>query len=316
MEGPDCEDPPTTPARINSRDVFQQIVDIAGGTIAQNRMPLRPGGTLIIRCDPAHPALHAVLRILESEGLKPSFEAKPLGSKKGTEFYFRILRTYTAAEYDSAEYLWLPTNLIYRDYRLVAYFARREGGRWVAKASEVLGQSRRAPFGGVGEYNYFVNTKLREKLESAGLKGLRFYPLLWDEPSKVKQEYWEIDSEVLMPPCLLPVIRFDNGFDKDGKPAFAAGYDEGCYDLIELVFRRSAVSALPEFDIAWTREDLPWSRPDIGHRRLVVSQRCRQVFNALGMRPVEYGMVRLVGDDWQPKPHGWEVTEAMESRRL
>lgn len=70
---------------------------------------------------------------------------------------------------------------------------------------------------------------------------------------------------------------------------------------------------MPAFDLAWTREDLSWTKPNIGNHRLIVSQRFRQTIKKLGLRKVTYGIVRLVEKGWKPKPHGWEVTSAFEN---
>ena len=164
-----------------------------------------------------------------------------------------------------------------------------------------------------GGNNVFVNDEIRVSLQAANFRGLIFHPLEWDKPRLAKEKFWELDSTVCLPPCLLPTVQTVTTTMLDGSQQFATSYDDGPYRPLELVFRRSEVQVLGEFDIAHTREDLLWTRSDVGKHMLVVSQKFRQTLKELEGEDVSYGIVRLVTDDWQRPPgdHDWLRTDGV-----
>jgi hypothetical protein len=114
----------------------------------------------------------------------------------------------------------------------------------------------------------------RVKGDFQNLRGIMFHEVFWDRPEAVESEFWEFTSNVVMPPCLLDIVAED----------MSGGlfYDEPGYRTEQLQYSRAAVSKLPPFDVAFSREVTGdpkkfWTQ----RRELIVSQEFRRRIMAL-----------------------------------
>lgn len=261
-------------------EIFQFSLDM-GITPNTNRPPRI---IFTINCTPNHHALPKLFEMLRELGWRPYYgyvQADTPGL-----FGVRVVREYEPAELAAAELLYLAPK--WGSLTLTGC-AGRQGDRWIGQAwlvdeSEDEEHGWEAEAASIdGRYNYFVNGRLRSALEIEQLQGLRFHPLLWDEPERARADFWEIDTPFRMPPCLLPVVPADG----DVK------YEEGGYEPVELRFRREAVGAMGPFDLAWCREKVgKVGSPNHCGSVLVVSQRFREVCERLGIA-AGYRIVRL-----------------------
>ena len=287
------DNPYVTQPYVGEMDIYGRIHDVAKRNWNQYiHPPGHPDSTINIRCDVDDPGLTRVLSLLRAAAWEPYYGRWMPDSLRTTHFQVSLVREYKDEDFKRADYLWLNE---WGEDTIAAIIGRR-GDRWIGRAKDACWHVRLSRGGG---NKAFVNDELRASFQAAKLKGLTFHPLEWDQPRLAKGKFWEIDSKVIMPPCLLPTVRSVTANMLDGSQQFGTFYDDGPYRPLELVFRRSEVESLGKFDIAHTREDLLWTRPDVGKHMLVVSQRFRRTLQELGVEDVSYGIVRLVSDDWQ-----------------
>jgi len=165
------------------------------------------------------------------------------------------------------------------DYPISA-LVERQGKRWCAMAEIVDWRQRNGSIG--GELSYFVHPSVKDRMEKE-LKGILFHRLEWDQPDMAKHDYWEIDTPVTMPPCLLPVVPMDD----------LTFYEEENYWPPELSFKRREVEALGGFDLAWGREWVGRKGPQHGNHLLIVSQKFRKLCTSQRLS-AQFNPVRLV----------------------
>jgi hypothetical protein len=240
----------------------------------------------VVEAPAGDPGLENVFAELEKAGWKPFVgEDVPIELTPGYLFV-RRKRAYSDTELSRANYLSLVE---WGAEEPVFYLSVLEGGTYVAQVTAARWKSRLGRI----EVLYsppFVRDDLRQELLDAGLEGLEFLPLRWDQPKKVKAVFWQMSSHVTMPPCLLSLVRitsFNYLF-----------YDDGGHHPQELVFREAQVAAMEPFDAALTAEDV-FGVSNSWNRKLVVSQRFRTVCRELKLKNVTFAPVRLVSDDWQ-----------------
>lgn len=276
---PEIEDP--TILRLLAKMAYE------GGLTPKSETPDTMKNHIVIntlRSNPALPSLYAELQKLGwsiTEDISPGSMAANVANKK---YYVRIVRMYDEADLYSCKFLY------WRGWGggSIAGYVGRNGARWIADVDYIgrdtgLGWDQRIGDMGAG-YSYFVNEEVKDGLMSAGLKGLFFHPLEWNDPSRAQRNFWELDSQFRMPTCLLPVV--------DLGPSF---YCEGAYEPVELRFNKEEVAQMGEFDAAWCREEVGRQDEYSGKHVLVVSQRFRQVITSLGLAElVDYVPVRLV----------------------
>lgn len=251
---------------------------------------LKDGGdrslSLSIRTPAENPALDGFFTRLRELGWEASHRFLPAEEMRG-RFRYRIARVYSEADLDAAELLYLM------HWPILTGCGGRDGECWIGEVEYVgddwcgehYRMGWRQAFGSVGAQNFFVNTELKDRMISAGLRGLVFHPLAWDRPEEAQGDYWEIDSAFRMPPCLLPLVNRDGPLDYE---------EERPHTPVELLYRRAEVSAMGDFDVAWPREEVGYvERRDCGHRVLVVTQKVRRFLQSVG-HPFPYGVVRLL----------------------
>ena len=293
-----CEPPAGlhgTAVFVTSPAIYLKIWNVSPHAWKENTWP--PGDSrshVYVAADPGDPALVKIFELLRTAGWKPYFGSELPEELRNDHFLVFYSRRYSDQDFARADYLWLNA---WGDNDTIAAVAGRRDEQWIGSAQDACWEVRFARMGGGN--NAFVNDELRVSLQAAKLKALNFQPLEWDEPRLAKGKFWEMDSKVTMPPCLLPTVQSVTSNMIDGSQQFGTFYDDGCYRPLELVFRRSEVETMGRFDIAHTREDLLWTRPDVGRHMLVVTQKFRQTLKELGVEDVTYGIVRLVSDDWQ-----------------
>lgn len=247
------------------------------------KLQLTKGGA--IKCAPDHPGLPTLFEELKKLGWTPYYGYVPEGLKK-SHFPVRTIVTYDDSDIDQAEWLRLPD--VWGEWPICA-FKRRNGERWVGLTSGVgsdTGLGWDQTHGNVdGWHNYFVHPKVRAHFEKAGLQ-LIYHPLEWDDSKAAQGMFWEIDTPRIMPSCLTPISQ-----DELGMRFFE---DAGC-EPAELCYRRSDVTAMGDFDAAWTKEEIGvHGEPREGGHHLVVSQRFRRACLDYGLDHVDFIPVRLV----------------------
>ena len=243
----------------------------------------------LVKAAPGDPQLAEILVLLNEAGWKPFYgEFVPL-DLVDSRFWARRIRRYEKKDFDEAEYLtihrWGGWDDVFQfdgiDNEL---FRGKVAGAKLNKRYGTTGTPRSPSF---------VNDELKCDLESAGLVGLTFLPVLWDRPEKAKGHFWQLSSSITMPRCLLPILDIPNSVP-------FRDYDDGGHFPQELVFRRSQVEAIEPFDVALTAPEEQIHRgPNSWPRTLVVSQRFRQVIKKLKLTTAELIPARLVADDWQ-----------------
>jgi hypothetical protein len=142
-----------------------------------------------------------------------------------------------------------------------------------------------------------VSAGLKEALEHSNLKGLDFNQVKLEPPSPSPKEIWRIDSQLRMPPCLLP-IQHQDGSLFSGDFAKGSLWDDAGIMPYELKFSSAEVAAMGAFDVALTMER---TGMDASHafRDIIVSQKFRQVLERLRAEkilkipPLEFVPVRL-----------------------
>lgn len=228
--------------------------------------------------------------VLKMEGKRP----KPWGltiTEWSEGYYFQNLRReYSSGDLDKAPYLAL----------------RGQGKRWLAKmvlredfgpikvvANKKLDDPM--PYGDLYYPVYAMNTRLTEELARRKLRGFTAKEIEIQDRRPGHQTIWQPWSTIAMPRCCLPVVS------SWGEPCESIGiestnhrgwhYECGPYQPEELVFLRTEVAPLGDFDIAVCQEYL-----GAGYMRfptLVVSQRFRQVLRELKVPGVAYAPVWL-----------------------
>jgi hypothetical protein len=250
-----------------------------------------PNRHVRVRCELDHPALVELIPIIRSSGMK--IVAHLVRQKDWTRLIRpRIITTYNESDLESCDYFvvsrWGPDTLA-----APAQNTRREGLLVVDTSSvgEESGEGWEQKIGSVCGYDFVVHHDIRRAWEERRLRGLEFRPVLWDFPEAAKHEYWEMVPKTFMPPCLTPIVEDDDRLS----------FDDGPFEPMELRYSKADMKKLPAFDVAWTSEEVPIFGSMCGTRRMIVSQRFRQVSTELGL-DVDYTPVRL---DAPPPEFPW-----------
>ncbi len=199
-------------------------------------------------------------------------------------FYQSLRREYTKVDLDKAPLLTLF------------------GTRWIAKMApredfgplQIIGNKQLIdpkPYGRIDPYVVRgMNSWLVEELKKRDVKGftVRGIEILRRKPEH--QLIWEPWSTVTMPVCRLPLVNsWGEPFTEPGR---GCHYECGPYQPEEMVFLRSEVEALGEFDIAVGQEQVGMGNNDCYHP-VIVSQRFRKIMTELKVPGVAYAPVWL-----------------------
>ena len=144
---------------------------------------------------------------------------------------------------------------------------------------------------GLGSNTYIATQRVRDALEFANLKGLKFLPVeksyhsvdydLYDE----EDTWWELESDLELPP-VSPSMTLET---RDGRP-FRGDFTEGClrregfHTHTELHYRKSDLERYGPFDAARTYEHFHPRGPAPMSRAFVVSHRFYQICRDHGIR--------------------------------
>jgi hypothetical protein len=263
---------------------FQANVVAFEAGLTEDR-PSLTSSCFAVRSPSAHPSLSSLLEVIRRGGWLEVYDN--FVSLTPNQYRIRLVRHYDGSDLDHCEFLYLaPT---WGEWPLTS-FCGRKGERWIGDVRRVGFHSKQGwaqPIGYIdGLRNYFVSQKILDDLIKARVVGLCVHELLWDKPELARGKFWEIDSHIVMPPCLLPVSEIDE----------TRFYAEGAYEPPELAFLGKDVYKLGTFDIARCAENLAQPRkPNRGSTVFVVSQRFRQTLKKLGLLPdVRMYPVRLV----------------------
>lgn len=234
-----------------------------------------------------HPFLPDFLSMLAEAGWTPLYAEFVPAVIKHTHFQVLRIRKFEKRDLENAEYLsvfgWSDMTCVFRfhdmapDGQVIGKVAR---AKW--KTRYGLTQQFKAFHGDIqyaSRSPYFVNDELKRDLEAAELRGLVFRPVVFDHPEKAKGEFWQVDSSIIMPPCRLPVVAIP---DSPG-----TRYDDKGHRPAQLVFRQDEVRELEPFDVALTHPaEIITNGQNSWTREIIVSQRCRRIFNKLKMGTV------------------------------
>ncbi|WP_406693696.1 hypothetical protein V5E97_21935 [Singulisphaera sp. Ch08] len=215
-----------------------------------------------------------VLHLLEQAGLKPWDFTTGLEKKSDSEFSISLIREYDADDLAACDYLeiWPPSKAYHPEADL-----RTDSG-------EMLIPQRHLPrgFAIMSSHlyrSYFVTEHAKSVLEAVPFRGVRLKPASYQPSSHRKistdpsnalgpsTPYWELDSDLTMPP-LSPTVRLT---DRDCKPVRRADFSNGMqrtdnlFKPVELHYRKSELERLEEFDLARTFEPFGNHR---GYQRL------------------------------------------------
>lgn len=257
---------------------FQELYEILSTKAVVKIDPNLPFGRLDFFdeiCPPNHPAVPFLLQYLKSAGWESSGKFIS-GTLRKNYFWLKIKRIYEKRELEKISFF---SVMSWGDYP-ISSLSERHGERWCARADIVDWKQQNGSIG--GELSYFVDPAVKNRMESE-LKGVLFHRLEWDEQELAKHDYWEVDTPLSMPPCLLPVVPMDD----------LTYYEEENYWPPELSFNRAQVQALGDFDLAWGREWVGRKGPQHGNHLLIVSQKFRKLCLSLRLS-AQFTPVRLV----------------------
>jgi hypothetical protein len=159
-----------------------------------------------------------------------------------------------------------------------------------------------------------VRGKVKRALENSGLKGLQLREAAVQPPSPLKEteKLWVVWSQLKMPPMKnFCCDNRGNKFRYQDRKAFPHGClpFEGYFSPVELHYKREAVEAMGDFDIAVTQERFA-NVPVRMEPRVIISQQFRRFMeDELGLKMTGVP-VRLDDDDniptGGPYPGPWE----------
>lgn len=231
------------------------------------------------------PLIREVFQVIyKLEGRRPT-PWRLLRTAHSAEYYYEPLRReYTKADLDKAP--------------LLALF----GTRWIAKMADgekarplrVIGNKQLVepkPFGRIDPFVVRgMNSWLVAELQKRGVRGFTAREIEIVRRKPEHQSIWEPWSAVMMPPCRLPLVTaWGEPYTAPGRGCFQ---ECGPYQPEEMVFLRSEVEALGDFDIAVCQEIVGNGGQDLW-QPLVVSQRFRQIMTELKVPGVAYAPVWL-----------------------
>lgn len=279
-------------AFVSDPEIYSALFKLAVDHLG---IPSHKRDSFIVNTPEANRYLAEFFALLEEAGWKPFHGSFVPEELKDSRFIVFRRRWYEKNDLDMPEFLtiegWGSCFGVFEcnEIRDGLYVGNVRKTKWKSRigiAKNYAGLFRRSP--------QFVNDELKRDLEASDLIGLTLLPVLWDRPEKAKGKFWQLSSSVTMPRCLLPIIDVPN----NGIPFRC--YDDGSHVFRELVFRRSEVMAMAPFDVALTskEEDIRVG-PDNWRHTVVISQRCRKVFNKLKLTSARLHAVRLEADDWK-----------------
>ena len=135
---------------------------------------------------------------------------------------------------------------------------------------------------------HLFSAALKDQFMQSGLNSVEFRSVRLEggAPSGL----WQLHSPVEMPPLAMTLL------DSREQP-FAGDQSKGCmiddgyYFPDVLRYRTNDVAALPDFDLAFTKERFGF--PKHAHPKIIVSQRFRQVAEKLAPGQFNYGLVAV-----------------------
>lgn len=143
------------------------------------------------------------------------------------------------------------------------------------------------PFGSV----VAVNSTLKERLNLAGLKGLKWVELHARNERREYQSIWKMSSSVALPESPIPLTQ------SYGDP-FDGNYEKGClyrspYREVEIAYNAQNIEEMVGFDVALTRENIG-NYPGGCFQSVIVSQAFRRHLEIEKVTGVKYTPVRLL----------------------
>ena len=279
-------------AYISDPELYSALSKLA---VEHLGMSLPERDYIYVNTPQSNPYLPEFFALLDKAGWRPFYGHFVPEELKESRFYVYRRRWYEQNDLDKPEYLtienWGSCFGVFDciEIRDGLYVGNVRKTKWKSRIGKIKNYASH-----FGRSPQFVNDELRRDLEAAGLIGITFLPVLWDRPEKAKGQFWQLSSTITIPRCLLPILDVPN----NGVPFRC--YDDGGRVFHELVFRRSEVMAMPPFDVALTskEEDIRCG-PDTWRQTVVISQRCRKIFNKLKLTSASLSAVRLEADDWK-----------------
>jgi hypothetical protein len=237
------------------------------------------------------PMLIQVVELVRQAGWEPYLGTNLSNDLINSHFQVRRIRHFEAKDFRNAEYFHITR---WSDLTFVADYVGMQDCHLVCRVAKAkwktrYGYAKKRPF-----YPRLVNGELKEALEQAGLRGLTFQRILFDQPDKAKGTFWDVYSSLSMPRSHLPMYR-TNVTGENGNVEVRL-YDDGGHHPIELVYDRQEVAAMEPFDAALTSpEEMGHSDLHASQRDLIVSAKCRKVMlTQLRMTSVQFTPVHLV----------------------
>lgn len=277
--------------------VFRKIIELTGQSPRQNP------AFLILNIPVEHPKLPEVLRIIRDETGRIPIPHRIMrhNGENMKYFYVRVFREYEERDVRDLPYVVVHCKRRIGDSRDPL---QTDDEQYLAKANNRL--KAHWKYGSLGFHTaYAMSRRLKELLEQEPMRGFLPHLVLFDKPEKAAKELWQPWSEVVMPPCLLPLVdnlgepTTSDGLadpieytDRPRYPGRGVHYEGGPYIPEELCYSATEVAALGEFDVAIARERVGNFKRG-AFRPLIISQRFRKVLKQEKLSGMQYNPVRL-----------------------
>ncbi len=266
-----------------SADDVHAFAQVAGLPVQSDERIAR----LDVALDEESPEFASLIALIaERYGLRPRAHRVIRADESSRVFGVMKLRSYTDAELDECEYLYIS----FVDNVIAAF---TEGTPEQIASEIFVAKNRRKKksvhFGTLMPFHATaVSGQLKSQLEKAHLKGLDFTPVAGVD------DLWKISGKLILPRSEI-ALQDGTGavVDADSWPTQWSDkyFDDGGYIPAELTYRERLDSLMQGQDVAATYEKVGVNEAR-AFRYNVVSQRFRRTMTALGVEKIRYTPVR------------------------
>lgn len=242
-------------------------------TMKVTSVPIRERTQTNVYCRAGDPLLEELVGMLEELGWK-AFMGHCPPELAQDHYSYVVKRLLDENDIQDCAYLHLTSFLGFSSLDWAGF----DGETPLAAVDSIYDEDSGEPLKGsiLGLNRFVVSDQIQKCLLEESFRGLEFREIGWDEPARSVKRYWEIVSNLDLPPCKTPVIDLA----LSGVLAYASG------DGIEppfLRFSREEFQKLGAFDIATLHERIgngkEWCKP----HQMVISNKFWKTLCANGI---------------------------------